>query len=188
MNRLVAILGSVAFAAALVLGGYAIAQTTLVVAPISASLAVQQDGTCRGHVVYAIAPGDNAIADDLGVVQGTIEVKTPCARLATIATGETYDSKGGKLSISVNGADIVVVPTDPDGTGPRAAGECDVMVRANVRVLAADLAKVFPPREVVRTRADATCSTMTGLIDRSCWIARGSWPAAAPFPSIPKCP
>lgn len=188
MNKLVAVLGSAALLSALLASGYALAQSALAIAPVAATLQVQQDGTCRGHVLYAIAPTDNDLADSVEIGTGVIESKSACARLTTLASTETFDTKGGKLSIAVTGATVMVLANDPDGDGPRAAGECDIHIAAHISVVEPEAGQVLRGKDIVRTRPNPTCGALTNLISNSCWVARGSWPPGAPLPPIPKCP
>ena len=187
MNKMIALLGSSALLAALLAGGYAYAQSGFVVAPIRASLERQGDGQCRGHVAYAIALDDAEIADDVGVSSGALEIRAACARLDALVSGETYDTKAGKLDISMRGARVYVLPSDPDGSGPRVAGECDLEITARVRPADALLARVFRPRTISRIRPAPQCAPLTNLISNSCVVARGSWPDDVPLPAIPAC-
>lgn len=163
------------------------AQSGFIVAPIGATLAVQGDGTCRGHITYAVAPDDDTITGDVGSEIATLEIRAACTRLQSLVSTETYDTKAGKLDISVTGASVVVFTTDPDGAGPRVAGECDLAITAWVKPTDPALARVFRPREVTRIRPAPLCAPLTNLITNSCVVARGSWPADVPAPTIPKC-
>lgn len=193
MNRLVLVLGSAALLAALLAAGYALAQGAFAIAPVSATLFTQGDGQCRGHITYAIAPTDDTIATDVDVETGSIEIRSGCARLTSLVSGETWDTKAGKLDVTVKGAAVEVLATDPDGDGPRAAGECSLSIFARVRPSDPAMQRVFKPRDVTRVRAAPACAPLTNLIDNSCWVARGAWPADAPFPTrgngtaIPQC-
>ncbi len=188
VKRLTAALGSAALVAALVAGGFAFASGPFAVAPVSASLAVQQDGTCRGHVTYAIVLNDEEIADEAGPMTGAVEVRAACSAVAALGANVSVDDKGGKLEHSVSGVSAVVLTVDPDGAGPRNAGECDVEVTTAVTFKDKDVAKIFKrAKPVVTARADATCAALRSALSASCWVARGSWPTGVEFPSIPKC-
>lgn len=188
MNKMTALLGSAALLAALIAGTYAYAAGGYVVAPVAGSLATQGDGTCRGFVTYAIVADDADVADDVGATTGTLEVKAGCAKLQNLVSGETYDTKAGKLDITVREASVYVLPEDPDREGPRVSGECNLDIIAFAKATDPAYSRVFRPREVRRTRADATCSKLTGLISNACIYAKGAWPADVPLPNIPACP
>lgn len=181
MNRLILTI-------ALLTSGVAFAQASFTVTPIDASLFVQDDGQCRGHITYAITSSDGAIAADVGAETAQIEVRVACARLTALAQDEVFDDHNGKLTINVRGARTFVWSSDPDGrAGPRVAGECDLQLFARVAPTDATASRVFRPRMVERARAAPTCAPLTNLITNSCWVARGNWPADVAFPSIPKC-
>lgn len=153
------------------------------VTPSNATLSVQQDGTCRGHLEYHIA--ETGVVDDAGapiIESGAIEIKTGCARLGDIVSGEVFDTSGGKLTISAPSATITKTTADADGDGPRLAGDCDIVVKATAAIRKQS-------REVVRAKASHSCTPLDNLVANACWVARGSWHEAAPFPvGITKCP
>lgn len=185
-----AIIGTIAVgvAAAVVAAGVALGAEGFVVKPVRASVAVQQDGTCRGHLGYEITWSDAELAADVAPAVGEIEVRAPCQRLTNLASGATWETKAGKLTATVTGARTFVLQDDPDKDGPRVAGECDIEVTATVALDNAAGAKVFAPVPRTRTRPDAKCVALPALVAASCWVARGSWPPDVPFPDIPKCP
>ncbi len=189
MNKLAIFLGSSALLAALVVAGVASAQGTYATAPFFASLIREQDGTCRGQIKYGIALNDTDISNEVGVEVGILETKSQCSRLTTLAASEVFDTKGGKLTFQVMGARIAVLPEDPDGAGPRVAGECDLIVHAESRVVDTEIKKVFRRgREVVRVKRDADCSMLTSQVNNSCWWRKDQWPVDVPFPSVTQCP
>lgn len=155
---------------------------TFTVTPSAASLAVQQDGTCRGHIEYILT--ETGVVDDKGapiVESGSIEIKTACASLDGVVGVETFDTSGGKLTISAPSVTIAKTAADADGEGPRVAGDCDIVVKATATIRKKS-------REVVRPKANHSCAPLANLVANACWVARGSWHGAAPFPAgITKC-